>query len=121
MQSGYLLCIRLTLTAPRSADNIELEAKRYLTFPPFEGLKIRLSHTQEDGETSESTFEIRDVVFDCAEGMFIVEDIDDSIVETYRETGQCIEYGRELYKTYRDLGFVRVSSPAVAIGRENNE
>lgn len=107
MNPSYKLQIDVTLVKLVTAQNIQLRRIGYLPFVPRSGDTLRL--TNED-ETDTVDLTLDGVVYDQANGLFIAELEDQTLVEEYKEAGNYANE-KETVQAYTTYGFVRLNYP----------
>jgi hypothetical protein len=112
MNPSYKLQIDVCLRKPVESESIFLRHVRYLPFVPRVGDTIRLT-SEATEETDAQTLDISldSIVYDAAEGVFIADITDDSIVEHYSETKSCND--KEIVANYTQFEFLRLNFPTV--------
>ena len=106
MNPSYRLQIDVCLKHPRDADDIWLRHMRWVPFVPRAGDVIRF--TDDDDEiTIDVTLE--SVVYDAAGGMFVAEVLDETPIESFRDTGVC--NAAEAAMNYTPFDFQRLNFP----------
>lgn len=109
---SYRIQIDICLNKPVAEDSIWVRHIRMLPFVPRDGDVIRL--TSEDEEyTQDITLE--NVVYDTAEGFFIIDIEDNTLIENYREHGVLNE--KEVLAEYKTFGFERLNFPTAQVVR----
>lgn len=107
MQPHYTLFIDMCLTKPREADNVWVRLVKTIPFVPREGDTIRISPDVEGDSPLDVTLE--NVVYDCEDGVFIEEQSDNTMCDTYREEGLLHE--QDVLASYTKYGFIRLTFP----------
>lgn len=112
MIAQYKVQVDVCLRKPVEENNIWMRHVRYLPFVPRAGDTLRLTaETEDEAETLDVAFD--SVVYDAAEGVFVAEYTDDTIVEHYSATGLCNH--KDLIAVYARFDFVRVTFPTVQV------
>jgi hypothetical protein len=112
MNPSYRLFVDIQLTKPISTETTYLRYVTILPFVPMEGQKIRLTSID---ESTTLDIELESVMYDSAEGVFMADIVDDTIVQNYSEDGTLRE--AEVIAGYTPFGFQRLNYPQ-GVGHE---
>lgn len=107
MQPHYTLFIDMCLTKPIEKDNIWVRLVKTIPFVPRKGDVIRIAAEVEG--VAPLDIELENVVYDCADGVFLEEQEDQSMCESYRTEG--VVNGVEAVGKYTQYGFIRLNFP----------
>lgn len=112
MNPSYRLFIDIQLTRPVASETTYMRGVIILPYVPRQGDKIRL--TSIDGEST-LDIELDSVVYDSAEGYFMADIEDETMVTNFSEDGTLRE--AEVIGQYTPFGFQRLTYPQ-GTGRE---
>lgn len=107
MNPNYPLFIDVQLTKPITSQSVWVRYVMRIPYVPREGDKIRLTNTDNE-ETLD--LQLESVIYDSAEGNFMADLSDETMVENYGEDGTVRE--AEVVAKYTAFGFVRLNYPS---------
>lgn len=103
------ITIRMTVQGEKEADDVVLEYRRLLAFPPMEGLKVELWREEAPEDEEHTTLlTLEELVYSFAESSYIVELEDENAVREGKT------YQSQLISFYQSFGFIKLTRAPVA-------
>lgn len=106
MNPSYKVQIDIVLKKPVEDQNIFMRRIQYLPYVPRDNDTIRISN-EDESDTVDLTMD--GVVYDAANGIFLVTLEDETLIEEYKEQGRSDD--KAAVESYKAYGFIRLNFP----------